>query len=70
MAEAYAQHLSTTPQFILYGDAESGAPAQARSDGAPVILHQMPNGKARLQINKVIPYALALKVLAMLEEGE
>lgn len=32
-----------------------------------VILHQLPDGKARLQVDKVIPFNLALEILAKIE---
>lgn len=45
------------------------SPAVSTPDAPPIALAQLPNGKARLQINKVVPYSLALRVLAMIEEG-
>lgn len=41
-----------------------------RPEGAALIMHQMPNGKVRLQINKVVDMAKALRILAELEGGE
>lgn len=46
-----------------------GQAAKALRGDAAVILTQMPNGRARLQVNTVTSYPLALKVLTMLQEG-
>lgn len=45
-------------------------PKAPRPEGAALIMHQMPNGKVRLQINKVVDMAKALRILAELEGGE
>lgn len=65
-AAIYARALGVTPEWLLYGTGAGNDNAR-QPQGAAVILHQLPNGQARLQINKVIPFALALEILAKIE---
>lgn len=78
-AKKYGAAFTTDPAWLLLGN-ESGArgaqemaPARtarfSRTPGDALTLTSLPNGKARLEVNKVMPMALALKLLTMIEEG-
>lgn len=73
-ASAYAETFGVSLDWLLTGDggAPAGDPVQKdyRPEATPLALHQLPNGKARLQINKVVPFDVALKVLALIEGVE
>lgn len=64
---AYAEALGITPQWLQFGDATSVNPL-ARP--APVALTQLPDGKARLEMNTVLPFSVALQILALVQGDE
>lgn len=68
-AATYAAAFAVDPAWLLFGDSTRAPSQPVTADGAALILMQMPNGRARLRIDKIVPYALALKVLGMIEEG-
>lgn len=67
--QALARELGCDVRYLM-GEIDDPGPAQATPEGAALIMHQMPNGKVRLQINKVVDMAKALRILAELEGGE
>jgi DNA-binding XRE family transcriptional regulator len=69
-AETYAAAYGVSADWLLLGSGSPPAHGPTRPDGAAVILHQMPNGKARLQINQVLPFATALQILALVQGDE
>lgn len=65
-AALYADILNVTPQWLLYGDGESAGIKVASA----LVLTALPNGKARLEINMVMPMARAIQVAAMAQGDE
>lgn len=58
-------------QFFSAAEAGGGDPARPRElPQAPVTLTQLPGGKARLELNLTLPFATALKILALVEEAQ
>lgn len=68
--EGLSRELQCDVRYLLGEIDEPGAGPPVRTshvETAEVQLTQLPNGKARLQINKVIPFALALEILTKIE---
>lgn len=68
--EVYAEALGVTPNWLMFGEGEAPAGSAPRPEGAALILMQMPDGKARIQVNKVVPMSVALQILQLVEGAE
>lgn len=59
----------TKAKIEAFADGHAAAPPKL-ADASQVALHQLPNGKVRLRIDKMVEMPVALKVLTILEGGE
>lgn len=75
-AQRYAEVLGVTPDWLLFGEGGGGGKPSPRKPPyvaqPPVQMTGLGNGKARLEMNVVVPMGVALKVLAFIhdEQGE
>lgn len=70
-AVLYAKAYGVSLDWLLTGRTEEAKRTPPPPpEGAAVILMQMPNGKARIQVNKIVPMAVAIQVLQLVEGAE
>lgn len=69
-AAEYAEVLGLTPQWLLYGDDGGEAARGPLPRQSPVALTKLPNGKARLEMSTVLPFSVALQILALVQGDE
>lgn len=69
VAAAYADLFGSSPQWILYGD---GAPplAPRPPPKAGVNMTSLGGGKVRLEMSTVLPFSVAVQILALVQGDE
>jgi len=68
-AVQYSEYLGVTPAWLLFGEEVDLPPAQT-PEGVAILLQGLPNGQARLQVNRVMPMPVALQILTLIEGVE
>jgi hypothetical protein len=66
-ANAYANAYGVTANWLLMGAGDSASTQKPTQ--SPMTLTAMPSGKARLELNMVLPMALAVQIVGLVQEG-